>query len=120
MIKRLLVSLTAAISGLAFTPEVGLARNCNQVASYYGAAFAGKTMANGKPFNPNAMTAAHRSLPFGTRLRVTDATTGKSVVVTITDRGPFISGRTIDLSRAAFAHISPLSKGITRVCINRL
>lgn len=69
------------------------------VASYYGSELAGHRTASGSRFNPNAMTAAHRTLPFGTLVRVIHG--GRSVVVTITDRGPFVAGRVIDLSRAA-------------------
>ncbi len=72
-----------------------------EIASYYGQAFAGRRTASGERFNPNAMTAAHRTLAFGTRVRVTHARTGKNVVVRINDRGPFIKGRAIDLSSGA-------------------
>jgi len=68
------------------------------VASVY---WEGSRTANGEHFNPDGMTAAHRSLPFGTRVRVTNASTGRAVVVRINDRGPFIGGRVIDLSRGA-------------------
>ena len=61
----------------------------------------GRRTANGEAFNPNGMTAAHRSLPFGTRVRVVNQKTGRSVVVRINDRGPFIGGRVIDLARGA-------------------
>jgi rare lipoprotein A len=74
------------------------------IASWYDCATPGqcsksKRTANGEKFNPNALTAAHRTLPFGTKVRVTYK--GKSVIVRINDRGPFVKGRTIDLSRAA-------------------
>ena len=72
-----------------------------EIASYYGQSFAGRRTASGERFNPSAMTAAHRTLPFGTRVRVTHARTGKHVVVRINDRGPFIKGRAIDLSSGA-------------------
>lgn len=120
MIKRLFIGLSAAALGtLSFGVNEAEARTCGK-ASYYGPGFVGKAMANGKPFNPNAMTTAHRSLPFGTRLRVTDQSTGKSVTVTVTDRGPFIAGRILDLSQGAFASISPLGKGVTNVCFTRV
>jgi rare lipoprotein A len=70
------------------------------VASWYGGKFHGRKTASGETYNQNALTAAHRTLPFGTRVRVTGAN-GKSVVVRINDRGPFVGGRVIDLSRAA-------------------
>ena len=70
-------------------------------ASWYGGELAGHHTASGERFNPNGLTAAHRSLPFGTRVLVTNATTGRSVVVRINDRGPFVGGRQIDLARGA-------------------
>ena len=70
-------------------------------ASWYGPGFHGRKTANGEVFNANALTAAHRTLPFGTRVRVTHRATGRSVVVRINDRGPFVHGRVIDLSRAS-------------------
>jgi len=77
--------------------------------SYYGD---GQTTASGEPFNPNAYTAAHKTLPFNTRVRVTNPKNGKSVVVRITDRGPFVSGRCLDLTTAAFAAIASTSAGV--------
>lgn len=68
------------------------------IASYYAS---GSRTASGAAFNPDGMTAAHRSLPFGTKVRVTNRSNGSSVVVTINDRGPFVGGRVIDLSRGA-------------------
>ncbi|TXN69279.1 septal ring lytic transglycosylase RlpA family protein [Methylobacterium sp. WL18] len=67
-------------------------------ASWYGS---GHRTANGERFNPNGLTAAHRSLPFGTRVRVENRRTGRTVVVRINDRGPFVRGRIIDLSRGS-------------------
>lgn len=85
------------------------------LASWYGAEFAGRRTANGERFNPDALTAAHRSLPFGTRVRVTDLETGRRVVVRINDRGPFKAKRVIDLSRGAARHLNLLEKGLARV-----
>ncbi|MGH3714071.1 MAG: septal ring lytic transglycosylase RlpA family protein [Micromonosporaceae bacterium] len=68
--------------------------------------------ANGEQFNPNAITAAHKSLPFNTRVRVTNPANGRSVVVRINDRGPYIGGRCLDLSRAAYARIASLNSGV--------
>jgi len=70
-------------------------------ASYYGSEYHGRITASGERFDMNAMTAAHRSLPFGTRVRVTNLDNGRSAVVRINDRGPFVRGRVIDLSHAA-------------------
>ena len=85
------------------------------VASYYGRRFHGRRTANGERFNMRAMTAAHRTLPFGTRVRVTNPRNGRSVVVRINDRGPFVNGRSIDLSRAAAERIGMISRGHARV-----
>ena len=73
--------------------------------SYYGGAFHGKRTASGKPFNKNELTAAHRSLPFGTKVEFTNPKTKEKVIVTINDRGPFIKGRTFDLSEGAFKKV---------------
>ena len=72
-----------------------------EIASYYGQELAGRRTASGERFNPSGMTAAHRTLRFGTRVRVTNTRNGRSVVVRINDRGPFVKGRSIDLSSGA-------------------
>jgi rare lipoprotein A len=82
------------------------------IASFY---WQPQRVASGGWFNPNAMTAAHKTLPFGTRVRVTHAANGRSVVVTINDRGPYIAGRIIDLSKAAAGVIGMQGQGIARV-----
>ncbi len=69
--------------------------------------------------NPAAMTAAHRTLPFGTKLRVTNERNGRSVVVRINDRGPFARGRILDLSKAAAAKLGFIRAGHTRVCLEK-
>jgi rare lipoprotein A len=81
-------------------------------ASYYGT---GTTTANGEKFDPTALTAAHKTLPFNTRVRVTNKSNGKSVVVRINDRGPFVAGRCLDLTTAAFQVIASLSSGVVSV-----
>ncbi len=81
-------------------------------ASYY---WQPQKVASGGWFNPNAMTAAHKTLPFGTKVRVTNLNNGKSVVVTINDRGPYVAGRVIDLSRAAAKAISMTGSGVVPV-----
>jgi rare lipoprotein A len=77
--------------------------------SYYST---GSTTASGEPFDPNGLTAAHKTLPFDTKVRVTNPANGKSVVVRINDRGPFVSGRCLDLARGAFMVISSLGAGV--------
>ena len=87
------------------------------VASYYATKFQHRKTANGERFDNNAMTAAHKTLPFGTEVIVTNLSNGKSVKVRINDRGPFVKGRIIDLSSIAFSQISNLDKGIEKVDI---
>jgi len=99
-------------------PTVGLgSRSFNRVfsgkASFYSYQ-KGKT-ASGSPFNRDSLTAAHRSLPFGTRVRVTDATSRKSVVVRITDRGPRVNGRVLDLSLGAARSLGITDRGVVQV-----
>lgn len=84
-------------------------------ASYYGQPFHGRTTANGETFNMHAMTAAHKTLPFGTLVEVSLAGTDESVVVRINDRGPFIAGRTIDLSQGAAQRLGMIDQGVARV-----
>ena len=89
------------------------------MASFYGNESGSKT-ASGQRFNQNAMTAAHKTLPFGTVVKVTDQRTGKSIKVTITDRGPFHKGRIIDLSKAAAAKLGTKNAGTGKVCLTRV
>ena len=84
-------------------------------ASYYGAAFAGRPTANGERFNPAEMTAAHRTLPFGSMLRVTNTSNGRSVIVRVNDRGPYAHNRVIDLSKGAAQHIGMVQSGTANV-----
>jgi rare lipoprotein A len=87
-------------------------------ASWYGPGFQGRRTASGEAFNTNAPTAAHRTLPFGTKVRVVNKKNGRSVVVRINDRGPYAHGRIIDLSRAAAQAIG--LAGISEVAIAQL
>jgi rare lipoprotein A len=85
------------------------------LASYYHDKFHGRRTANGEIYDRARLTAAHRSLPFGTRLRVTNRGNGKSVTVVVNDRGPFVEGRVIDLSRAAASKLGFLKAGLAEV-----
>lgn len=87
-------------------------------ASWYGPGFDGNQSASGEIFNRHAMTAAHRTLPFGTRVLVTNTRNGRSVVVRINDRGPFTGGRVIDLSQGAAASIGMIESGVADVRID--
>ncbi len=84
-------------------------------ASWYGKPFHGRLTASGERFDMHAPTAAHKSLPFGTRVRVTNLDNGKHTVVRINDRGPFVKGRIIDLSYGAAKQIQMLQMGVARV-----
>ena len=86
-------------------------------ASYYGRKHDGKMTAEGASFDPMAFTAAHRSLPFGTVVRITNLANGRTVKVRISDRGPHITGRVIDLSAAAAREIGMQRRGVARVRI---
>ncbi len=88
------------------------------IASYYADEFHGRTTANGETYDMNAMTAAHRTLPFNSRVRVTNRENGKSVVVRINDRGPFIGDRVIDLSLAAAKALGMIPRGTASVTID--
>lgn len=90
------------------------------MASWYGDKYHGRKTASGEVFDMRALTAAHRTLPFGTRVRVTDVSSGRTVVVRINDRFPGTKGRIIDLSKAAFARIAPLERGVITVTVQRL
>jgi len=90
------------------------------LASWYGRAHAGHRTASGEPFNPNAMTAAHRTLPLGAMVRVTNVGNGRTITVRINDRGPTDGSRIIDLSRAAAEALGFRANGIARVRLERL
>ena len=111
-------ALLAVFVGLA-GPTSGLSEEPQQcgAASWY--ALRSRT-ASGEMMNPAAMTAAHRTLPFGTRIRVTNHGNGRSVVVTINDRGPFINRRVLDLSRAAADRLGFRHAGTAEICFERV
>jgi len=122
MFKRLLTAGILAI--LVSTPLIVSAKVVGDsqvgIASYYGGKFHGRKTANGERFDMNALTAAHKTLPLGTKVRVTHVKTGKSVVVRINDRGPFIKGRVIDLSRRAARDLGMIHSGLARVRVEVL
>lgn len=120
MKRKVKISVLLLFLGLAslqaeeeFYRESGLA-------SWYGPGFQGKLTANGERFDTNKLTAAHKSLPFGSLVRVINRENGKEVVVRINDRGPFVPGRIIDLSRAAAARIEMLENGTVPVHLELL
>jgi peptidoglycan lytic transglycosylase len=88
-------------------------------ASWYGGSLRGHLTANGERFNPSALTAAHRTLPFGTCLHVENLDNGRSVNVRVNDRGPYVSGRIVDVSEAAARRLDMLHDGLGRVRLFR-
>ena len=92
----------------------------NALASYYGEAFQGRPTSSGEIFDMYAMTAAHKTLPFGTMLEVTNLENGNSVVVRVNDRGPFVADREIDLSQGAAEKLGMITAGVARVSISIL
>ena len=120
----LLVLLFSTAAGCARSGHTGgrarVARTETGVASYYADKFHGRKTASGETFDQRKMTAAHRTLPFGTRVRVTRNDTGKSVTVRVNDRGPFVRGRVIDLSRAAAEKLGLIRAGIAPVKVEVL
>jgi len=103
-----LLALLILATGCASSTSDGLA-------SYYADKYQGHKTASGERFDTARLTAAHRTLPFGTRVRVTNLDNGRSVVVRVNDRGPFVSGRVIDLSPAAAKQLDMLRAGVARV-----
>ncbi|TXK51992.1 septal ring lytic transglycosylase RlpA family protein [Pontibacter qinzhouensis] len=118
-------SATWFISGLLLTGMASCATSTAQFgqrgyteegqASYYSKKLQGRKMANGQPYRHNKLTAAHRTLPFGTRVKVTNLKSNKTVKVTITDRGPFVKGRIIDLSGSAANRLNSVQAGVVPV-----
>jgi len=88
--------------------------------SMYGNDFAGRKTASGETFDPSALTMAHRTLPFGTRVRVTNLDNQRSVEVVVNDRGPFVAGRIADLSEAAARRIGMVAKGVVEALLDIL
>lgn len=107
------VVAASAAAFLSFAPAAEAGPSTG-MASYYKS---GKRTANGERFNPQGFTAAHRTLPFGTKVLVTNLRNGKSVIVRINDRGPFIRGRIIDLSLGAARAVGLTASGVAKVKI---
>ena len=116
MKKHLAISVAVAATCLMLSGNAYAGKSCGG-ASWY--ALHSRT-ASGEMMNPSAMTAAHKTLPLGSKVRVTHAKTGKSVIVRINDRGPFIKGRIIDLSKGAAKRLGYLGAGHAKVCISRV
>ncbi|MDJ0726946.1 MAG: septal ring lytic transglycosylase RlpA family protein [Prochloraceae cyanobacterium] len=134
MNNKIAIALTILLTGVLL-PEGELAKHPDQVttlaatkgakemrgmASWYGKKFQGRPTASGERYNTNALTAAHRTLKFGTKVKVTNLNNGRSVIVRINDRGPFTKGRIIDLSGAAANAIGMIKTGVAPVKIEIL
>jgi rare lipoprotein A (peptidoglycan hydrolase) len=110
-----LASVPPPPAGYYVPPPTNYRGSRTEVASWYGPGFAGRRTSSGETYNPEALTAASKTLPLGSRVRVMNPDTGKSVVVRINDRGPFVRGRSLDLSHGAAQRIGLTGKGVGRV-----
>lgn len=113
--KKMRRILSLLIVFLAVSIMVDAQRVVDGQATFYGNKYHGRKTSSGESFNKNAMVCAHRTLPFGTRVRVTNKKNGKAVVVRVIDRGPFAKGRVIDLSPAAARELDMVKAGVAPV-----
>jgi rare lipoprotein A len=105
--------IIACQKGFSQTSEIGLA-------SFYNDKFEGKKTASGQVYDQRKLTAAHRTLPFNTRLRVTNLKNKRTIIVTVNDRGPFVKGRILDLSKAAAIKLDFIENGVTKIMLEIL
>lgn len=112
------IALTAAALLLAVCPV--FAHSVTGTASWYGPGFEGRKQANGKPFRSRGVSAAMRAFPLGSRVRITSLRTHRHVDLTITDRGPYVPGRIVDLSQGAARRLGMEHDGIGRVRVERI
>jgi rare lipoprotein A len=119
---RFISTLLIASTLLGFTPQKAEAASGCSMASHYGVGdgYHGQTTANGETYNAYGRTVAHKWLPFGTRLKVTNQRNGKTVIVRVNDRGPYVGGRDLDLSYGAFSTIAHPGQGVASVCYSRV
>ncbi len=117
MIKKTLLTLLAAGLAFASMSTFAAAKGTVQtgIASYYHDSLHGNKTASGQVYDKTRLSAAHKTLPLGSKVRVTDVKTGKSIVVRVNDRGPFVKGRIIDLSRRAAKELGIVKRGIAKV-----
>ena len=118
--KKTILMLILSLSFMHFLAAQGEIISEETYASYYGEAFNGRPTANGEIFDMNAYTAAHKTLPFGTLVEVTNLENGRKVIVRINDRGPFVGNREIDVSKAAAAALDMLAYGVVRVSLRKI
>ena len=120
MLFKTLSILAIATVGLA-PLQAKAASGCSLASPYgIGDGYHGQTTANGEQYNAYGKSVAHRWLPFGTKLRVTNQSNGRSVIVRVNDRGPYIAGRDLDLSYGAFSTIASPSQGVATICYSRV
>ena len=116
MKRAVLATALLLLAACAHAPRSGSEEPVAEgIASYYGEGFRGRPTASGDRFDPDAFTAAHRTLAFGTCLRVENAENGRSVRVRVNDRGPFVAGRLLDVSEAAARALDFVRRGVARV-----
>lgn len=115
--KKLTLAVFLLLITQAFSnnPEKNQQFGIETIASYYSDYYHGRITANGEIFDQNKLTCAHKTLPFGTRIKVTNLKSNDTVIVTVNDRGPFIKGRDVDLSKKAFSKLGDLDKGLLKV-----
>ncbi|WP_410369582.1 septal ring lytic transglycosylase RlpA family protein [Amniculibacterium sp. G2-70] len=112
-VSLVIIMMISMLSFYSFSSEATDAKT--SLISFYHDKFNGRKTASGELFDNSKLTAAHRSLPFGTKLKMTNIKNGKSVVVRINDRGPFVASRALDVSKAAFKAIAPVGHGVVPV-----
>ena len=116
LLVLVLVTLSGCMGGGPRFTEVGSAHQQQTgLASYYAHKFHGRTTASGETYDETKLTAAHRTLAFGTRIRVTNLQNGRSVNLRVTDRGPFVDGRIVDVSRRAAEELDFVAQGLVKV-----
>lgn len=120
MRDRSLTAVLIVLLTFLFSVDGSYAQSTEGIASYYASRFKGRKTSSGIVYHPDSLTAAHKSMAFGTRVKVTNLKNGKSVVVVINDRLPQRSKRSIDLSYAAARQLDFIRAGLTRVCIETL
>lgn len=123
LVLPLLIALALAVIGCtpkAAGPPARTGASLTGAASWYGAKYHGRQTASGERYDMEALTAAHRTLPFGTRIRVTNLGNGRRIVLRVNDRGPFVPGRVLDVSRRAARELGFLEAGLATVRIEVL
>jgi len=118
MILKIKIALVATLLSFVFTPLQ--AQNLQKgKASFYAKSFNGRKTASGERLHSDSLTCAHRTYPFGTKLKVYNPANGRSIIVRVTDRGPFVRGRIIDLSWRAAKELDIISKGVAMVVVQK-